>query len=75
MLPDHQKRALKDLFVEAIKKNLQHVNVLPDELKDELRKVTAIYAECDLHMNVTVPGSSLYFLLGCFQDIIMLVKF
>ena len=21
-------------------------------------------------MNVTVPGSSLYFLLGCFQDII-----
>ena len=33
----------KDLFVEAIKKNLQHVNVLPDELKDELHKVTAIY--------------------------------
>ena len=58
------------MFVEAIKKNLQHVNVLPDELKDELRKVTAIYAEGDLHMNVTVPGSSLYFLLGCFQDII-----
>ena len=38
VLPDHQKRALKDLFVEAIKKNAQHVNVLLDEVKDELPK-------------------------------------
>ena len=50
--------ALKDLFVEVMKKNAQHVNVLPDELKDEPQGVVTIYPECDLHMTITVPMKS-----------------
>ena len=49
-----KKGALKDLFVEVMKKNAQHVNVLPDELKDEPNGVTTIYLDCDRSMNLTV---------------------
>ena len=44
--------------MEAMKKNAQHVNVLPDELKDELHRVVAIYPECDLPVNVRVTLSA-----------------
>ena len=53
-----KKGAFKDLFVEAMKKNAQYVDVLPDELKDELHRVVTICPECDLPVNFTVPMKS-----------------